>query len=136
MAHTAKSIYLYARTRAGRGWGVRGEGETMWYAGAMEIWKHDTEGHYTAAYATNLDTFKIAHFVADTPNLAELYSYLGIGQGLHREEPVGIHIRPGQITFTSGSIHKHEIRCDTTDFEAVAEALRAGIRWHIRRNML
>lgn len=95
----------------------------------MEIWRHDTAGRYTAAYATDLDTFKIAHFVADTP-------HLGIGQGMHREEAVDIRIRPGQIMFTSGSIHRHEIRCDTTDFEAVAEALHAGIRWHIRRNML
>lgn len=136
MAHTAKSIYLYARTRAGGGWGVRGEGGTVCYAEVMEIWRHDTAGHYTAAYATNLDTFKIAHFVADTPNLAELHSYLGIGQGMHSEGNVDTLIRPGQVTFTSGSIHKHEIRCDTTYFEAAAEALHAGIRWHIRRNML
>lgn len=102
----------------------------------MEIWRHDTAGHYTAAYATDLDRFKIARFVADTPNLVELHSYLGIGQGMHSRLPVDIRVRPGQITFTSGSIHKHEIRCDTSDFEAVAEALHEGIRWHIRRNML
>lgn len=55
---------------------------------------------------------------------------------MHREEAVDIRIRPGQITSTSGSIHRHEVRCDTTDFGAVAEALHTGIRWHIRRNML
>ena len=102
----------------------------------MEIWRHDTEGHYTAAYATNLDTFKIAHFVADTRDLVELHTCLGIGQSMHREEPVDIPIRPGRVTFTSGSIHRHEIECDTANFEAVAESLHAGIRWHIRRNML
>lgn len=102
----------------------------------MEIWRHDTAGHYTAAYATNLDIFEIAHFVVDTTDLVELHSYLGIGQGMHTEAPVDIRVRPGQIAFTSGSIHEHTIECDTTDFEAVVEALRAGIRWHIRRNML
>lgn len=102
----------------------------------MEIWRHDTAGHYTAAYATNLDVSKIARFIANATDLVELHSYLGIGQGMHTEAPVGIRVRPGQITFTSSSIHEHTIECDTTDSGAVAEALRAGIRWHIRRNML
>lgn len=97
----------------------------------MEIWKHDT-----AAYATNLDVFRIAHFVTDTPALVQLASYLGIGEGMHREPPAAPLITPGQVEFISDSIHKHVIECDTTDFGAVAEALRAGIRWHIRRNML
>ena len=38
MPHTAEVIYLYARTRAGGGWGVRGEGGTMRCAEGMEIW--------------------------------------------------------------------------------------------------
>lgn len=64
--------------------------------------------------------------VAVTPG--ELHSYLEIGQGMHREEAVDIRTRPGQITFTSGSTHRHEVRCDTTDFEAVAEAPHTRIR--------
>lgn len=105
----------------------------MCYSQDMEIWRHNTAGHYTAAYAT---ISKIAHFIVDTTDLVELYSYLGIGQGVYTEVPVDIRVRPGQITFTSDSIRKHTIECDTTDFEAVAEALCAGVRWHIRRNML
>lgn len=77
MPRTAEVIYLYARARAGGGWGVRGEGGTICYAEVIEIWGHDT----------------------------------------------------------AGSAHKNEIRCDTTDFEAVAEAPHAGIRWHIRHTM-
>lgn len=123
MPQTAKSIYLYARTRAGGGWGVWGEGGTTCYA---EGWRHGTAGRYTAACATDLGTFEIAPFVAVTPG--ELHSYLGIGQGMHREEAVDSRTRPGQITFTSGSIHRHEVRCDTTDFGAVAEALHTRIR--------
>ena len=102
----------------------------------MKIRKHDTKGRYAAAYATNLDVFKIAHFVADTRNPVELTSYLGIGQGLHRVEAVAIRVTPGRVEFVSGSTHKHAIECDAADFEAVAGALHAGIRWHIRRNML
>ena len=87
----------------------------------MKIRKHDTKGRYAAAYATNLDVFKIAHFVADTRNPVEA---------------VAIRVTPGRVEFVSGSTHKHAIECDAADFEAVAGALHAGIRWHIRRNML
>ena len=114
------------------GTGGRGRG----YDWAVEIWSHDTEGHYTAAYATDLDTFKIAHFVADTQKFTKLSAYLGIGEGLNREEPVAITVTPGRIESTSCSIHKNTIECDTTDFEGIAEALHEGIRGHIRRNML
>lgn len=79
MPQTAKSIYLYARARAGGGWGVRGEGGTM---------RSTDAGH------------------------------------------------PGGTRRDPGSVNIRTIGCDTTDSEAVAEALHAGIRWHIRRNML
>jgi len=109
MPQTAKSIYLCARAR-GRGMGgTGGRGNRVLRRGQGNL---------------------------ETRHGRPLHRYLGIGQGMHREEAVDIRIRPGQITSTSGSIHRHEVRCDTTDFGAVAEALHTGIRWHIRRNML
>lgn len=86
-------------------------------------------------HANSNHTYELARTIASTADLTELDCYLSIGEGVHVRPPVDIHVTPGRIMFTSSSIHTHMIDCDTTDAEAVADALHAGIRWHLWRSV-
>lgn len=119
-----QNTHYYACARAGVMEGGTGGGRGVCRSQNMKIWNHDA-GKYRATHKQR-PHLRTGGIITSTTDLTELDCYLSIGSVIHVKPPVDIHVTPGRIEPDVSTTHT--IDCNTSDAEAVADALHAGTR--------